>query len=277
MKNNTFSLLFLSPDQLIRSGEDVAQKRDYPRTYREQMLDSDLVSYGIVQGKSDLFIKTSRPLVSKAYHLLRSYRKEIESYGISHPSFLKTHRPYPEDDDTPDIVFAMIRASRLANVGPMASVAGAIAEFVGRDLTHYSEDVIIENGGDDFISSTRPRLAGTFSGTSRFSQTVYISVPPVQSLGICTSSGTIGHSFSYGRADAATVLAPSATLADAAATAVCNAVRTKDDIERGLAVARSIPGISAAIIIAEDDIGVWGALKLGKSEEDNALVFELKM
>jgi hypothetical protein len=137
--------------------------------------------------------------------------------------------------------------------------------------------VIIENGGDDFISSTKQRLVGTFSGTTSFSQNVHISVPAVQSLGICTSSGIIGHSFSYGRADAATVIAPSATLADAAATAVCNAVRTKDDIERGLAVARSIPGISAAIIIAEDDIGAWGSLKLGKSEVENALVFELKM
>jgi hypothetical protein len=102
----------------------------------------------------------------------------------------------------------------------------------------YSEDVIIENGGDDFVSSKRPRLVGTFSGTSSFSQRVFISVPPVESIGVCTSSGTIGHSFSYGRADAATVIAPSATLADAAATAVCNAVRTKDNIERGLALAR---------------------------------------
>jgi len=241
------------------------------------MLDTDLVSYGIVQGESDLFIKTSRPLVSKAYHLLTSYRRDIEAYGAAHPLFLKTHRPYADEGDLPDIVAAMIQASQLAHVGPMASVAGALAEFVGRGLAIHSEDVIIENGGDDFIASKKPRIVGTFSGTSTFSQNVFISVPPVRSLGICTSSGNIGHSFSYGRADAATVIAPSATLADAAATAVCNAVRTKDDIERGLAVARSIPGLTAAIVIAEDDMGIWGSLKVGTSEQDNALVFSLKI
>jgi len=241
------------------------------------MRDSDLASYSIVQGESDLFIKTSRPLVSEAYRLLRSYRRDIQTYIAAHPSFFGTYRPYTDEGEAPAIVSSMINTSNKAQVGPMAAVAGAIAEFVGRGLSKFSEDVIIENGGDDFISSKHPRIVGTFSGTSRFSQTVAISIPPVESLGICTSSGTIGHSFSYGRADAATVIAPSTPLADAAATAVCNAVRTKDEIERGLAVARSIPGLSAAIIVAGDDMGVWGSLKLGKCDQDNTLLFQLKV
>ena len=81
-------------------------------------------------------------------------------------------------------------------------------------------------------------------------------------LGICTSSGTVGHSLSYGKVDAAVVLARSATLADAAATAIGNLVSQPGDIKRGIEFAKGIKGLKGVVIIKDDNIGLWGDVKL---------------
>jgi hypothetical protein len=145
----------------------------------------------------------------------------------------------------------------------MASVAGAIAEFVGRDLTAFSEEVICENGGDIFIASSKERIVGVFAGKSPLSLKVALRIKPGDTpLGVCSSSGTVGHSLSFGKADAVCVISPSASLADAAATSIGNLIKGKGDIDKGLNYGNTIPGVKGILIIVGEAMGIWGGLEL---------------
>jgi hypothetical protein len=157
----------------------------------------------------------------------------------------------------------MIDAGENAGVGPMAAVAGAAAERVGNDLLLHSKEVIIENGGDVFIKTRHPVTVGIFAGKSPLSLKIGLKVHSENhSIAVCTSSGTVGHSLSFGRADAVSVVSASCPLADAAATAIGNRVRSRSDIARGIEFGKKIRGVEGVLIIIGDRIGVWGELEL---------------
>ena len=159
----------------------------------------------------------------------------------------------------------MAASARAANVGPMAAVAGAIAELVGRKLLEFSDEVIVENGGDIFIKTSRKRLVGIYAGSSPFTGKLAIEIGPEGTpMGICTSSGTVGPSLSLGLADAAIVLSASAALADAAATSIGNLVKSPDDIPAALEHGQSINGVMGILLIAGERMGIWGDIKLVK-------------
>jgi ApbE superfamily uncharacterized protein (UPF0280 family) len=145
----------------------------------------------------------------------------------------------------------------------MAAVAGAVAAGVGKRLLAFSEEVIVENGGDVFIHTREPVTVALFAGESPLSLRVGVQIDPAgESMAICTSSGTVGHSLSRGNADAACVVARSAPLADAAATALGNRIQDRSDIDPGMEWARSIEGVLGVMIVVGDRIGVWGAVDL---------------
>jgi ApbE superfamily uncharacterized protein (UPF0280 family) len=145
----------------------------------------------------------------------------------------------------------------------MAAVAGAIAEFVGTELLAFSPEVILENGGDIFLKSQRKRIIGIYAGESPLTGKIGLEINGGPTpLGICTSSGTVGHSLSYGRADAVVVLSPSATLADAAATAIGNLIEQPGDIQSGIEFSKGIEGIKGVLIIEGADMGLWGEVKI---------------
>ena len=145
----------------------------------------------------------------------------------------------------------------------MAAVAGAIAEFVGQELLKFSPEVIVENGGDIFLKITKERLVGVHAGTSPYTGKIALKIAAADTpLGVCTSSGTVGHSLSFGKADAAIVLAPSAALADAAATAIGNIVKAESDIPQAIDFARGIAGLVGVAVIINDKMGVWGKVNL---------------
>ncbi|MEW6448755.1 MAG: UPF0280 family protein [Bacillota bacterium] len=243
------------------------------RTYRTLFRQDDLTHFQVKLKETDLAIgvrteRFSPDLVWLVEKTLKEQRALLEAYIEQDPVFLKTLEPYNVMRDAPEIVSSMARAASAAGVGPMAAVAGAFADLIGRLLSRYSRDVIVENGGDIYLKSTRKRRVGIFAGGSPLSNRVALEIPPNQTpVGICTSSGTVGHSLSFGRADAATVLAPSATLADAVATATGNLVKTAADIEKALGFARSIPGVSGALVILGEHIGAWGKVKLVPFEQ----------
>ncbi|MGZ3535016.1 MAG: UPF0280 family protein [Thermodesulfobacteriota bacterium] len=138
-----------------------------------------------------------------------------------------------------------------------------MAEIVSRDLLKLSKEVIVENGGDIYMATSKERTIGIYAGNSPLSLKIGVVISPEESpLGICTSSGTVGPSLSFGRANAVCLLSKSAALADAAATAVGNIVKEKKDIELGLEKGREIKGILGALIIVEEKMGVWGNIKL---------------
>jgi ApbE superfamily uncharacterized protein (UPF0280 family) len=171
--------------------------------------------------------------------------------------------PYQAEAEAPAIVKEMARVSQLTGVGPMAAVAGAIAEAVGRDLLAFSPEVIVENGGDIFLKISKKRLVGIYAGQSAFTKKIALEIMPQETpLGICTSSGTVGHSLSLGGADAVIALASSAALADAAATALGNIVKEADDIPEAIDKAQSVEGLRSVVIIVGDKIGVWGKVRI---------------
>jgi uncharacterized protein len=225
--------------------------------------ESDLVSFQVLVKETDLFIQARKDLQQIAHTAVLNYRYQLERYIHDHPDFFHTLTPFPGTGDAPAIVKDMIRASRMAGVGPMAAVAGAMAEFVGRDLLKESVEVIVENGGDIFIQSQRELKIGIFAGPSPLSLRIGLRIPRAeQGVGVCTSSATVGPSLSFGRADAICVVAPSASLADAAATAIGNVVKAPGDLSTGLEIARSIGGIGGVVIIIGEKMGVWGEVEL---------------
>ncbi|NWF93882.1 MAG: UPF0280 family protein [Syntrophaceae bacterium] len=233
------------------------------RNYRSLVRTDDLVNYEIIVRETDLLIRTSNDLHEQARESVLKYRHQLETYIAMNPEFGRSLLPLDDDPYAPEIVREMIRTSRLAQVGPMAAVAGAMAESVSRDLLRFSEEVIVENGGDIYLATLRERIVGIYAGNSPLSLKIGLMVAPEDSpLGVCTSSGTVGHSLSFGKADAVCVISRSAALADAAATAVGNMVKEKKDIERGLERGKEIEGVSGLLIIVGEKIGVWGDVKL---------------
>jgi len=238
-----------------------------PRFYRHWSKDIDLVSFNVTVKETDLLIRARSNLKKKALEVVLKQRELLENYIARHPGFLTELSPFPIGKDAPQIVKVMAEASAKVGVGPMAAVAGVFAEFVGRELMGFSEEVIVENGGDIFLKLTKPRLIGIYAGTSPYSGKLALKIEPDETpLGVCTSSGTVGHSLSFGKADAAIILSPSAALADAAATAVGNMVKTAEDMEKAVNFIRGVPGLYGLGIIVEDKMAVWGKITLVRSE-----------
>jgi ApbE superfamily uncharacterized protein (UPF0280 family) len=238
-----------------------------PRIYRNRIHGSDLVSFNVTLKETDLYIRARKNLKSKAERLVGKYRGILEKYIERDPGFLTSTKPYNVNENSPLIVRDMAKSAAVAGVGPMAAVAGAIAEYVGKELLDYSPEIIVENGGDIFLKSKEKRTISIYAGKSPLSEKLALEIKPDETpLGICTSSGTIGHSLSYGKADAVVVLSSSASLADATATAIGNIVKTEDDIPAGLDYSKTIPGIKGIIIIANDKAGVWGDINLIRTD-----------
>lgn len=235
-----------------------------PRDYRELTKAGDLVYFEAVVKETDLAIYADSDLKEEARRAVSALRHDLESYMKLDPKFFSSLEPLELKPGVPAIAVAMAEAAKKAGVGPMAAVAGAFSEFVGRELIKSSKQVIIENGGDIFIRSLVPRTIGVYAGeASPFTGRLAVRIDDSkEGLGVCTSSGTVSHSLSFGKADAALVISDSAALADAAATAVGNAVKSKDDIEKGIEIARSISGVKGTLIIVGDKMGTWGDIKL---------------
>jgi ApbE superfamily uncharacterized protein (UPF0280 family) len=190
-------------------------------------------------------------------------RGYVEGYIQRFPEFARTLVPWPEDPLAPPIVQDMIQAGRQADVGPMAAVAGALAERVGRYLLGTTDQIIIENGGDIFIHAHDPLTVAVYAGRSPLSLTVGLEVASVgRSSAVCTSSGTVGHSLSRGLADAVCVLSGSCALADAAATAIGNRVQDKTGIQSAIDWGRTVTGIEGILVIIDDRMGMWGRVQL---------------
>jgi uncharacterized protein len=233
------------------------------RIYRQQQRKKGLVSFEITVAETNLHIQADTDLSAQAIQAVKQCRGLIENHILQEPAFAGALLPLGVPDTAPQVIRDMAQAAAAANVGPMAAVAGAVAEYTGRHLLSFSSQVIVENGGDIFIFSHTDTVVSIFAGTSPLSLTAGIQVPAQKTaFGVCTSSGTFGHSTSFGNADAVMVMARTCMLADAAATGLANQVNTADDIPGVLEKGRRIPGILGLVIIVGTQIGLWGDLKL---------------
>jgi hypothetical protein len=231
--------------------------------YRSLITEDFLKSYQIKVSETDLYIRTDTDLSDKALQSVIKHRNFIEEYIRTRPDFLSSLTPLGEDSKAPEIIREMLKFSKEAHVGPMASVAGAVAEFVGFDLLKYSGNVIVENGGDVFIKTNEALRVVIFAADSPLSMKVAIRVLPEDTpMGVCTSSASVGHSLSFGIADAVCVTSKSAILADAVATFIGNRVKRKEDIKKAIEEGLNMSGVRGLIIISGDAMGVGGDIEI---------------
>ncbi len=233
------------------------------RVYREYVKVDNLVKFEVKEKETDLLILAQTNLHDKALASALKHRKDLEEYIESDPHFMDTLSPCHIKKEAPLIVQEMAEATHKTKVGPMAAVAGTLAELVGKDLLEFSKEVIVENGGDIFLKTNKARKIGVFAGNSPFSGKIALEFEARESpFSVCTSSGTVGPSFSFGKADAVVVIAQKGALADAAATAIGNEVKEVSDIDRGLKLAKKIHDLEGVLIIKEDQMGALGKIKI---------------
>ncbi len=199
---------------------------------------------------------------------IRQQRELLGNYIERCPEFCSSLVPLKLLPGAPEIVVHMHQASLRTGVGPMAAVAGAVAQKTATAILRAdpspagaAKEAIVENGGDIYLALAAPATIALYAGKSPLSGSLALAVKPEQTpLAICSSSSTMGHSLSFGSCDLATVLSEDGALADAAATMACNSVKSSDDIEGVLARIMQVSGIRGAIIIKDDKFGMIGDL-----------------
>ena len=247
-----------------------AIKPHQPRTYRRIQTPAGLSAFCVTVQETDLWISTDSPLPEIAKEQVLTARGQIESYIEQFPGVAATLTPWLRADVMPPVVRQMVQVSRQVGVGPMAAVAGAVAEAVGERLLQHTAQVIVENGGDIFLQARRPVTIAVMAGRSPLSMQLGVRITPeMMPCSICTSSGSVGHSLSLGSADAVCVLSESCPLADAAATWIGNHIKRAGDLNKAVAQAHQVKGIEGVIVIRDRKIALWGALtvvKIAKKE-----------
>lgn len=279
MHGKTLNELFVCqkrrlPDQMtMKSSKRKKNPETYVnRRYRRFITENNLASFKVQIKETDLQILASCDVAERASELVLQFRMQLENYIVKHPRFSATLIPLPVDRMAPAIVRHMMNAARVANVGPMAAVAGAIAHYVGEQLIKEGcDEIIIENGGDIYLHRSKDSSVAIFAGQSPLSCKVGIRIPAgSQPCGICTSSGTIGHSLSMGDADSVTVVAGSTLIADAVATRLGNEVIDRhggrDAVAKALEVAEGIREIDGVVVICDEFLGAIGDLELLRLE-----------
>ena len=202
-------------------------------------------------------------------------RQILEDYIALHPDFGRTFEPIELHDNAPPIAQRMARAAWLAGVGPMAAVAGAMAQYAAEaGLKAGAREVIVDNGGDIYLRVDEPAIIGLDSGGAELANKLAFSLNAEDTpIAICSSSGRMGHSTSLGQCDLATVVSKNAALADAAATRAANLVKKVDDVDDALEQIAAIEGVDGVMIVKDARVGLAGELPpLVKIQKDQARV-----
>ena len=240
------------------------------RTYRNQFSQQRFRSFTVNYKETDLWIGVDpesyrEEMCEAALIKVIALRTEMEAYLLTDPVFGKTFEPHRVEPNAPEIVRMMAQAGQKAGVGPMAAVAGAFAEAVGRHLMDKFDiqELVVENGGDIFLKIESNLLMSVYAGNSPFSEKIGIEIQASESpLGVCTSAGTVGPSISFGRADAAMIICKNTALADAFATGFGNMVKVPEDVQSVIDQTAEFPEILSSVIICQDKIGIRGKFEM---------------
>ena len=234
--------------------------------YRLSVNSPDLTAVHVSAGESDLYISALHPDRRAARVILRAGRSQISSYLSLYPAFGRSLLPRLAEEGAPVLVENMARAARRCGLGPMAAVAGVLADAVGEALRPSSASVIVENGGDIYLASDRDRIVALYAGegnkfTGRLAVKIRTAGTP---LGIAASSRKIGPSLNWGSTDLTVVLADTCVLADAAATALSNRIYRREIPlwERAIEWIKRVEGVRGGLIIMGDRMQAWGEMEL---------------
>lgn len=232
------------------------------RSYRN-LFENEMSMFKVCVSETDLMIGCDTDLSNDALRYVRRARSILNKHIDAYPDFKSSLKPLEANKSYPDLINTMICAGISAGTGPMAAVAGAVSQFVGEKLLKNTSQVFVENGGDIFFASSKDRMISIYAGESVLSNKVGIKViKEIFPIGVCTSSGTVGHSYSKGKADAVTVISNNTALADAVATELGNMIQSPEDIKKGLEYALDVEGIIGAVVIINDKLGAAGDIEL---------------
>lgn len=202
----------------------------------------------------------------------------IENYIAQNPFFEVTLEAYDIDKNAPPLVLKMIEAGNTFDIGPMSAVAGTIAGAAVEKMKKCGASfALVDNGGDMaiFNQTDKPTVVGIYAGSGSVQNLGFSVDPSDEIIGICTSSGTVGPSISFGKADAAIIFSKNLPLADSAATALGNALKEQgaENIENALSVVSNVDGIDGAILIQGENIGFVGKVpQLVKANVDYDII-----
>jgi len=200
------------------------------------------------------------------------HRRRLERYIGRHPEFLTSLVPVALLEDPPEAAIRMAAAAERTGLGPMAAVAGTLAQLGAEAaMAAGCREAIVENGGDIYIHSDTEVTIGLYAGDNAIAGKLAFRLDPrTLPLALCSSSSTMGHSLSLGRCDLATVVAKDGALADAAVTLVCNRIKSEHDLTPVLDDVGAIPGIDGILAVKNGKIGLWGRLPELVRNEDTA-------
>ncbi|MCM8822984.1 MAG: UPF0280 family protein [Candidatus Omnitrophica bacterium] len=234
----------------------------YTERFYRNVINTDLTCFRLNVEESDLLILSEKDVSAEAENELKKQRQILKQYIKDFPDFYYSFNPVECDESAPEIIRIMCGASFLCNVGPMATVAGAIAEVIGKRLLNISPQIIIENGGDIFLMTAKERTISIFAGTSPFSLKTGIKLKPRDCpFGVATSSATVGHSTSLGNADSVTVVCPSSSLADGLATYFCN-LPIDEEFRNIKEKIVEFPFLEGIVVIKNEQMFSWGDLEI---------------
>ncbi len=248
----------------------------WQRQYRERCVAREGESaFQLVLGESDLRVLAvadiSTPqgekLPTAMLTTLEQLRADISSWARLYPDFRTSLAPLPTPSQAPEIVRRMYAGAALAGVGPFAAVAGSVAHLLAERYADICPELIIENGGDIYMYSTKERCVALLAQPQEEGSTIEGSLglrftEEDFPLALCASSATIGHSLSLGCGELAVVRAQEGALADAVATAVGNRLRSAHSVQEALNFAQNIEGVEGLFVQCEEALGVWGNMEL---------------
>ncbi|WP_272700785.1 UPF0280 family protein [Desulfovibrio sp. Fe33] len=245
----------------MAAGRHLSTDRGYRRAIRPR---EGEVRFQVAVEQTDLLVVAEIDLHNEIAAFVSQVRGEIKNWILFHPEFAESLEPVAVPGDAPEIVRAMASAAEVCGVGPMAAVAGAVAQAVGDAFAEHSPNILVENGGDAYLRSTRERVAALLADPGSGASVGLRIEAGAFPVALCASSGTIGHSLSLGSGDLVAVRSRDARLADAAATALCNMLNTGRDLDRVLRRARDLAPLGLDGVFAQYDakVAVWGDLEL---------------
>ena len=207
-------------------------------------------------------ISDKQACIQIAAESIQRNRQALETYIAANPKFLYTLKPIPPPDQ-PIVARLMAEAAEAVDVGPMAAVAGAIADLAVADMKQAGCGVaVVEDGGEISATSNIPVDVAVAAGDDPLSKQFGFRLNEFP-IGVATSSGRFSHALSFGDAEAATVFCKNASLADAVATAVGNVVKGENvghGIRAGLERGMSIAGVQGVLIIFRGKVGMAGKI-----------------
>lgn len=245
-------------------------ERYVEREYRRRFRKDRWVHFTVKCRETDLCIGIDqaswrKEMVTWAGRFVEELRAKMDAWVAGHPEYAEALVPQEATEDAPEIFHEMAAAARRSGIGPMSAVAGAVARRMGKALKERFgvREVMVENGGDIYADLQEDVDIAVFAGTSPLSERVGLRIRAEESpVGICTSSGTVGPSLSFGKADAVMIVCRDAALADTYATAFANRIQTADNIPACIERIKREEEVLAAIAIKGDKVGIYGIFEM---------------